>query len=218
MLKVILLGAPGVGKGTQAKFISEKFNIPQISTGDMLRTAVQENNELGRMIKLIMDKGQLVSDQIVVDLVKKRIQKQDCVNGFLLDGFPRTINQANSLAEAGVCVNKIIEIYVPLQDIIQRLSGRRIHLPSGRVYHILYNPPKIQGVDDDTGEKLIQRDDDKEETIKNRLEVYKLQTEPLINYYQQKNIDYYKIDGKPEVLNVRDSIFKILNTPTYLKD
>ena len=210
MLKIILLGAPGVGKGTQAKFIAEKFNIPQISTGDMLRSAIQQQTSLGMAAKLIMDQGKLVSDQIVVDLVKERIKHPDCVNGFLLDGFPRTISQAESLTKASIDIDKIIEIYVNLGEVVKRLSGRRVHISSGRVYHVLFSPPKIDGIDDVTGEVLIQRDDDKEQTIKKRLDVYKLQTEPLISYYQQKNINYYKIDGSKSVLQVKECIFKVL--------
>jgi adenylate kinase len=211
MIAIILLGAPGAGKGTQAQFICEKFNIPQISTGDMLRKAIKEGTELGLKAKAIMDAGALVSDEIVIGLVKQRLQEPDCKNGYLFDGFPRTIAQADSLKEAGVLINFVLEIAVPFPEIISRLSGRRVHLQSGRTYHIKYNPPKVALQDDVTGEDLIQRDDDKEDTIKNRLQVYMNQTEPLIAYYNKlSNVEYIKIDGTQSVDTVKEQILQLL--------
>ncbi|HMT03746.1 MAG TPA: adenylate kinase [Burkholderiales bacterium] len=205
---IILLGAPGVGKGTQAKVITQKYKIPQISTGDMLRNAIKNQTVLGLEAKKVMDSGALVSDDIVIGLVKERLKDDDCKNGYLFDGFPRTINQANSLKEAGIIINYVIEIFVSEEEIVKRLSGRRIHLASGRTYHIIYNPPKKDNIDDITGDKLIQRDDDKEETIWHRLKVYKEQTAPLIDYYsKEKNIDYFKVDGNQDVLDVTKQIF-----------
>lgn len=183
-MRVILLGAPGAGKGTQAQFISERFGIPQISTGDMLRAAVANGAELGVQVKGIMDSGGLVSDDLIITLVKDRITQDDCVNGFLFDGFPRTIYQTEMLKESGIQVDHVISIDVPDEEIIQRLSGRRLHPASGRVYHIKYKPPKVEGKDDVTGEDLILRDDDKEATVKARLAVYHEQTEPLVGYYK----------------------------------
>ena len=212
MIAIILLGAPGAGKGTQAQFICEKFNIPQISTGDMLRNAIKEGTQLGLKAKAVMDAGALVSDDIVIGLVKQRLQEPDCKNGYLFDGFPRTIAQADSLKEAGVLINYVLEIAVPFPEIISRLSGRRVHLKSGRTYHIKYNPPKTVLKDDVTGEELIQRDDDKEETIKNRLQVYMNQTEPLIAYYNKlSNVKYIKIDGTQQVDVVKEQILQLLN-------
>lgn len=184
-MRVILLGAPGAGKGTQAGFITKQFNIPQISTGDMLRAAVKAGSELGLKVKHVMETGGLVSDEIIIDLIKERIQQADCANGFLFDGFPRTIPQAEALREAGVEIDHVVEIAVEDEEIIKRMSGRRTHAASGRTYHVLYNPPKVEGKDDETGEDLVQRDDDKEETVRHRLEVYHDQTKPLINFYQQ---------------------------------
>lgn len=183
-MRIILLGPPGAGKGTQAKYITEKFGIPQISTGDMLRAAVKAGTELGLKAKDIMASGGLVSDDLIIALVKERIQEPDCVNGFLFDGFPRTIPQAEALLSEGVTIDKVIEIDVADDEIVSRLSGRRVHEGSGRVYHVIHNPPKQEGVDDVTGEPLIQRDDDKEATIRNRLAVYHEQTEPLVGFYQ----------------------------------
>jgi adenylate kinase len=183
-MRIILLGPPGAGKGTQAKYITEKFGIPQISTGDMLRAAVKAGTELGLKAKDIMASGGLVSDDLIIALVKERIQEPDCVNGFLFDGFPRTIPQAEALLSEGVTIDKVIEIDVADDEIVSRLSGRRVHEGSGRVYHVIHNPPKQEGLDDVTGEPLIQRDDDKEETIRNRLSVYHEQTEPLVGFYQ----------------------------------
>lgn len=182
-MRLILLGAPGAGKGTQAAFICKQFGIPQISTGDMLRAAVKAGTPLGLAAKAVMDAGQLVSDDIIIGLVKERIAQPDCANGFLFDGFPRTIPQADAMKAAGVKLDVVLEIDVPFDAIIERMSGRRTHPASGRTYHLKFNPPKVAGKDDETGEDLIQRDDDKEETVKKRLEVYAAQTRPLVDYY-----------------------------------
>lgn len=182
-MRLILLGAPGAGKGTQANFIKEKYNIPQISTGDMLRAAVKAGTPLGIEAKKVMDAGGLVSDDIIINLVKDRLLADDCKNGFLFDGFPRTIAQAKAMRDAGVNIDYVLEIDVDSDEIIKRMSGRRVHLASGRTYHIIFNPPKMEGKDDVTGEPLIQRDDDKEETVRKRLQVYYDQTLPLVNYY-----------------------------------
>ena len=182
-MRLILLGAPGAGKGTQAAFICQKFGIPQISTGDMLRAAVKAGTELGVAAKKVMDAGGLVSDDIIIGLVKERIAQPDCAKGFLFDGFPRTIPQADAMKAAGVKLDFVLEIDVPDAAIIERMSGRRVHVGSGRTYHTKFNPPKVAGKDDVTGEDLIQRDDDKEETVKKRLEVYQAQTRPLVDYY-----------------------------------
>src|SRR5256885_10622262 len=182
-MKLILLGAPGAGKGTQATFICQKFGIPQISTGDMLRAAVKAGTPLGIAAKKVMDAGGLVSDDLIIGLVKERIAQPDCANGFLFDGFPRTIPQADALKTAGVKIDYVLEIDVPDEAIIERMSGRRVHVASGRTYHVKFNPPKVAGRDDVTGDELIQRDDDKEETVRKRLAVYHEQTEPLIAYY-----------------------------------
>lgn len=183
-MRLILLGAPGAGKGTQAAFICQKFGIPQISTGDMLRAAVKAGTPLGLEAKSVMEAGQLVSDDLIINLVKERIAQPDCVNGFLFDGFPRTIAQADALKDAGVKLDHVLEIDVPFDAIIERISGRRSHPASGRTYHVKFNPPKVEGKDDITGEPLVQRDDDKEETVKKRLEVYSRQTRPLVDYYR----------------------------------
>ena len=183
-MRLILLGAPGAGKGTQATFICEKFGIPQISTGDMLRAAVKAGTPLGVAAKQVMDAGGLVSDDIIIGLVKERIQQADCANGFLFDGFPRTIPQAEAMKDAGVKLDYVLEIDVPFDAIIERMSGRRAHVASGRTYHVKFNPPKVDGIDDVTGEPLIQRDDDKEETVRTRLDVYSQQTRPLVTYYE----------------------------------
>ena len=182
-MRLILLGAPGAGKGTQAKFICEKFSIPQISTGDMLRAAVKEGTPLGIEAKKIMDSGGLVSDDIIIGLVKDRLTQPDCAKGYLFDGFPRTIPQAQAMKDAGVPIDYVVEIDVPFDAIIERMSGRRVHVASGRTYHLRYNPPKVAGKDDVTGEDLIQRDDDQEATVRKRLDVYDAQTKPLISYY-----------------------------------
>ena len=182
-MRLILLGAPGAGKGTQATFICKKFGIPQISTGDMLRAAVKAGTPLGIAAKKVMDSGGLVGDDIIIGLVKERLAQPDCVNGFLFDGFPRTIVQADAMKAANVNLDFVLEIDVPDEAIIERMSGRRAHLASGRTYHVKFNPPKVEGLDDVTGEPLIQRDDDKEETVKKRLDVYQKQTRPLVSYY-----------------------------------
>lgn len=184
-MKLILLGAPGAGKGTQAAFICQKFGIPQISTGDMLRAAVKAGTPLGLQAKAVMDAGQLVSDDLIINLVKERIAQPDCASGFLFDGFPRTIPQADAMKAAGVKLDYVLEIDVPFEAIIERMSGRRSHPASGRTYHVKFNPPKVDGVDDITGEPLVQRDDDQEETVKKRLQVYDDQTRPLVDYYSQ---------------------------------
>ena len=182
-MRLILLGAPGAGKGTQATFICQAYGIPQISTGDMLRAAVKAGTDMGLAAKKIMDAGGLVGDDIIIGLVKERITHTDCVNGFLFDGFPRTIPQADAMKHAGVKLDCVLEIDVPFDAIIERMSGRRVHVASGRTYHVRFNPPKLEGLDDLTGEALIQRDDDREETVKKRLEVYSAQTRPLVDYY-----------------------------------
>lgn len=199
-MKFILLGAPGAGKGTQAQFLTKQFSIPQISTGDMLRAAIKAGTELGKKAKEAIDAGQLVTDDIIIGMVKERIAQPDCEKGFLLDGFPRTIPQADALAKANVDIDAVIEIDVPDSEIINRMAGRRAHLASGRTYHLKYNPPKVEGKDDETGENLVQRDDDKPEVVKERLEVYHKQTAPLINYYQKASkenpsLRYIKVDG-----------------------
>lgn len=218
-MRLIFLGGPGVGKGTQAQFITEKFGIPQISTGGMLRTAVAEKTPLGLAAKEVMDAGQLVSDDIIISLVKERIALADCANGFLLDGFPRTIPQANALREANIPLDAVVEIAVSDDEILKRLTGRRTHLQSGRVYHVDYNPPKISDRDDLTGEPLVQRDDDKEETVKNRLKVYHEQTEPLIAYYgdwyrsgDTKAPIYHKISGVGSVQEIKNRVFSVLES------
>lgn len=214
-MHLMLLGCPGVGKGTQAKFLKERYHLAQISTGDMLRSAISAGTPLGLQVKQIMDEGKLVSDDIMIQLVKARIQEPDCAKGFLLDGFPRTIPQAEALRENHIHLDLIIEITVPDEELIKRLSGRRVHLASGRVYHVIYNPPKNEDIDDETGEPLIHRSDDYEETIKKRLKVYHQQTEPLINYYinETKQEDsskapiYIRIDGIGSVEEVSNRIF-----------
>jgi adenylate kinase len=211
-MRVILLGGPGAGKGTQANFIKEKYAIPQISTGDMLRAHVKAGTELGVAAKKIMDEGGLVSDDIIMGMVKERIKEDDCANGYLFDGFPRTIPQAEALKESGVQIDAVVEIDVPDEEIIKRMSGRRVHLPSGRTYHVVFNPPKVEGKDDETGEDLIQRDDDQEETVRARLKVYHDQTEPLIAFYTQEandgDLNYVKVDGVGSVDSIRDQIFE----------
>ncbi len=199
-MKLILLGAPGAGKGTQAQFLTKQFSIPQISTGDMLRAAIKAKTELGKKAKEAIDAGQLVSDDIIIGMVKERIAQPDCKKGFLLDGFPRTIPQADALAKAGVDIDAVIEIDVPDEEIIARMAGRRVHLASGRTYHLKYNPPKETDKDDETGEPLVQREDDKPEVVKERLEVYHKQTAPLVDYYQKASkqtpsLRYIKVDG-----------------------
>ncbi len=215
-MRIILLGAPGAGKGTQAQFLSKHFNIPQISTGDMLRAAIAEGSPLGKQAKQYMDAGQLVPDEVIVGLVKERISQPDCQNGFLLDGFPRTVAQADALKEAGVDIDAVIEIDVPDDVIVERLSGRRVHPASGRTYHIQYNPPKREGLDDETGEPLIQRDDDKPETIRKRLAVYHEQTAPLVSYYraeaaQNPKLKYIHVDGTQPIETVEKTILAALS-------
>ncbi len=215
-MRIILLGSPGAGKGTQAQLIAEKYKLPKISTGDMLRAAVQAKTPLGLMAKQVMDSGKLVSDQIIIDLIKERLAQPDCQNGFLLDGFPRTILQAEALDTAGISIDEVIEIHVPDEAIIKRMSGRLTHLSSGRTYHVDNHPPKTPGKDDLTGEPLVQRDDDKEETVRKRLEVYHQQTEPLIAYYQQKNAQTHKptfnrVSGVGSVNEVWGRVRVVLN-------
>lgn len=211
-MRIILLGSPGSGKGTQAKFITEKYQIPQISTGDMLRAAVREGTPLGIAAKLVMDTGGLVSDDIILGLIQERIKQDDCRNGFLLDGFPRTIAQAEGLAEMGVVIDTVIEIAVDDEEIVKRMAGRRVHPASGRTYHVDFNPPKTAGLDDVTGEALIQRDDDKEETVRKRLEVYHQQTRPLVDYYSatSRGVNFHTIQGVGGVNEITAEIFKIL--------
>jgi adenylate kinase len=213
-MRVILLGGPGAGKGTQANYIKERYKIPQISTGDMLRAAVKAGTPLGVEAKKVMDAGGLVSDDIILGLVDERIKDPDCANGYLFDGFPRTLAQADALKDKGVKIDAVVEIDVDDNEIIKRMSGRRVHLASGRTYHVVFNPPKEEGKDDETGEPLIQRDDDKEETVRERLSVYHDQTEPLIEYYSKWAASgdagapkYVKIDGIGKVEQIRDAIF-----------
>ena len=212
-MRLILLGGPGAGKGTQANYIKENYQIPQISTGDMLRAAVKAGTELGLKAKSYMDSGGLVPDDVIIGLVKERIKESDCAKGFLFDGFPRTIPQADAMKEAGVPIDAVVDINVPDQEIIKRMSGRRAHLASGRTYHIVFNPPKEEGKDDVTGEPLVQRDDDKEETVRKRLEVYHDQTEPLIDYYKTWQSTgeagapkYVRIEGVGKVEEIRSQI------------
>ena len=216
MMRIILLGPPGAGKGTQAQFISKEYDIPQISTGDMLRAAIKEGTELGKQAKDVMNAGGLVSDDLIINLVQERIAKPDCVNGCILDGFPRTIPQAQALADANVTIDHVIEISVPDDEIVKRLSGRRQHAGSGRVYHIDHNPPKQEGIDDVTGEPLIQREDDKESTIRERLATYHEQTSTLVGFYQDKAKEggdapkYDKFDGTQGIDDVKQQIFTAL--------
>lgn len=216
-MRIILLGGPGAGKGTQANYIKDKYRIPQISTGDMLRAAVKQGTPLGLEAKKVMDAGGLVSDDIILGLVKERIAQQECANGFLFDGFPRTLAQAEALKDQGVTIDAVIEIDVADEEIIKRMSGRRVHPASGRTYHLVFNPPRQEGKDDETGEPLVQRDDDKEETVRQRLKVYHDQTEPLIGYYSrwaEQGGDaaprYIRIPGVGKVEQIRDAIFAVL--------
>ncbi len=217
-MRIILLGAPGAGKGTQAQFISEKFGIPQISTGDMLRAAVKAGTPLGVAAKKVMDAGQLVSDDIIIGLVKERITQDDCRKGFLFDGFPRTIPQAEAMLKAGVDIDNVLEINVADDEIIKRLSGRRVHPGSGRVYHTVYNPPKVTGKDDVTGEDLVQRDDDKEETVRKRLDVYHSQTAPLVDFYKQLSASgkaktrYSRVEGVGSVDAITAAVLAALQS------
>ena len=216
-MRLILLGGPGAGKGTQAAFITQRYGIPQISTGDMLRAAVKAGTPLGIAAKKVMDRGELVSDDIIIGLVQERIKAPDASKGFLFDGFPRTIPQADAMKNSGVPLEHVVEIAVPDEVIVERMAGRRAHLASGRTYHIKYNPPKVAGKDDVTGEPLVQRDDDKEETVRNRLDIYHRQTEPLIEYYRKwaatgdpKAPKYHRVDGTKNVDLVRDACFAAL--------
>ena len=213
-MRVILLGGPGAGKGTQANYIKERYNIPQISTGDMLRAAVKADTPLGVEAKKVMDAGGLVSDDIILGLIDERLKQPDCEQGYLFDGFPRTLAQADALKDKGIKIDAVVEIDVDDEEIIRRMSGRRVHLASGRTYHVVFNPPKEEGKDDETGEPLIQRDDDKEETVRERLSVYHDQTEPLIDYYSKWAASgdadaprYVKINGIGKVDEIRDAIF-----------
>ena len=215
-MRIILLGAPGAGKGTQAQFVTEKFGIPQISTGDMLRAAVKAKSELGMQVEPVMASGGLVTDEIIIALVKERIQQDDCASGFLFDGFPRTIPQAEAMVDAGVDIDVVLEIDVADNEIVKRLGGRRVHLDSGRVYHTEYNPPKEQGKDDVTGEDLIQRADDSEETIRNRLSLYHEQTKPLVDFYQARqssgvSVRVAKVNGVASVDEIKDEISSTLD-------
>lgn len=216
-MRLILLGAPGAGKGTQANYIKEKFNIPQISTGDMLRAAVKAGTPMGVAAKKVMDAGGLISDDIIINLVKERIKNPDCANGFLFDGFPRTIPQAQAMKDAGIPIDYVVEIDVLDGEIIKRMSGRRVHPASGRTYHIVFNPPKVEGKDDITGEELVQRPDDVENTVIKRLHVYHEQTKPLVDYYtawaksgDAKAPKCVNVSGVGSVENIRDKIFKAL--------
>ena len=217
-MRLILLGGPGAGKGTQANFITEKFGIPQISTGDMLRAAVKAGTSMGLEAKKIMDAGGLVSDDIIIGIVKDRLAEADCKTGYLLDGFPRTLAQADAMKNNNIDIDYVVEISVDDAEIIKRMSGRRVHLSSGRTYHLVYNPPKQEGLDDVTGEELIQREDDQEATVKKRLDVYHEQTEPLIDYYsdwaaknEAKSPKYAKINGIGKVDEIKESIFSALS-------
>jgi len=215
-MRVILLGAPGAGKGTQAKFICEEYAIPQISTGDMLRAAVKAQTPLGLEAKKIMDSGGLVSDEVIIGLVKDRITQADCANGFLFDGFPRTIPQAEAMVDAHVEIDHVVEIAVEDEEIVTRLSGRRVHPGSGRIYHVLFNKPQRDGLDDETGEELVQRDDDTEETVRKRLEVYHQQTSPLVDFYRNFKGEnaprYHRVEGVGSVEEIREKVFSSLKS------
>lgn len=215
-MRIILLGAPGAGKGTQAQFVSEKFGIPQISTGDMLRAAVKAKSELGLQVEQVMVSGGLVTDEIIIALVKERISQDDCVNGFLFDGFPRTIPQAKAMVDALVAIDVVLEIDVPDNEIVKRLSGRRVHLDSGRVYHVDFHPPKERGKDDQTGEELVQRDDDREDTVRNRLALYHEQTKPLVKFYTElaskgNTVSVLKVNGVANVEVIKQEVLSALN-------
>ncbi|KGQ62984.1 adenylate kinase [Gallibacterium anatis] len=213
-MKIILLGAPGAGKGTQAQFIMNKYGIPQISTGDMLRAAIKAGSDLGKQAKVLMDAGKLVPDDLIIALVKDRVAQPDCAKGFLLDGFPRTIPQADALKAAGIAIDFVLEFDVPDEVIVERMSGRRVHQPSGRSYHIVYNPPKVEGKDDITGEDLIIRADDKPETVLDRLKVYHSTTQPLVDYYKKEadagQTAYFRLDGTLTVDTVSAKLAEIL--------
>ncbi len=213
-MKVMLLGAPGAGKGTQAQFIMKNFAIPQISTGDLLRNEIKKGTDLGKQAKARMDKGELVSDEIIIGMIKSRIAEPDCANGYLLDGFPRNIAQADAMKANNISIDYVLELNVPDEDIVKRMSGRRVHLASGRTYHVIYNPPKQEGLDDVTGEALIIRDDDKPETVLKRLTIYHQQTQPLIDYYQAdaaKGLNkFYTLDGNKPVEEISQQIQQLL--------
>ncbi|MBL4582014.1 MAG: adenylate kinase [Gammaproteobacteria bacterium] len=215
-MRVILLGAPGAGKGTQAQFICERFGIPQISTGDMLRAAVKAKTELGMQVEQVMASGGLVTDEIIIALVKERIQEDDCESGFLFDGFPRTIPQAEAMVEAAVPIDVVLEIDVADDEIVKRLGGRRVHPDSGRIYHVEFNAPKVEGKDDETGEDLIQREDDQEDTIRTRLDIYHEQTEPLVKFYQDsetqgQSVKVIKVNGLASVDSIKEQILASLS-------
>jgi len=212
-MRLILLGAPGAGKGTQAQFITETYGVPQISTGDMLRAAVKAGSPLGLKVKEVMASGGLVSDETIIELIQERIKEDDCKGGFLFDGFPRTIPQAEALKRQGVVIDAVVEINVDDEEIVSRLSGRRVHEASGRIYHVKYNPPATEGKDDETGDALVQREDDKEETVRKRLKVYHSQTAPLIDYYSNWSTSgndgsprYVRVDGVGEMSEIKDQI------------
>lgn len=213
-MRIILLGPPGAGKGTQAQFICKSLGIPQISTGDMLRAAVSAGSDLGKRVKAVMDSGALVSDAIIIELVRDRIERADCANGFLFDGFPRTIPQAEALEEAGVAIDRVVEIVVPDEEIVRRMSGRRVHAASGRVYHVTFNPPRVEGKDDVTGDPLMQRDDDREDTVRDRLAVYHRQTHPLVEFYGARSargaVGFARVDGLGEVKAIEARILSAL--------
>ena len=217
-MKIVLLGPPGAGKGTQAKSICANFGIPQISTGDMLRAAISGGTELGKRVQAVMDRGDLVADDIIVGLVEERILKNDCANGFLFDGFPRTIAQAETLEAADVAIDAVVEIRVPDEEVVRRMSGRRVHPGSGRVYHVLFNPPRVSDFDDETGEPLLQRDDDQQETVRDRLAVYRQQTHPLVEFYsaraQENNgadaLRYIAVDGLGSVSDIGRKVLELL--------
>ena len=217
-MRIVLLGGPGAGKGTQAAFVGERYGIPQVSTGDMLRAAIRSGSELGRRAATLMDAGRLVSDEIIIDLVEERIAAGDCANGFLLDGFPRTIPQASTMRARGVDVDAVVEIAVPDEKIIERMSGRRVHPGSGRTYHVRFNPPAVEGIDDVTGEPLVLRDDDREDTVRHRLEIYHEQTKPIIDYYRKWGEDHprsaprvSRVDGLGSLEEVRERVFAVLD-------
>ena len=216
-MRLILLGPPGAGKGTQAAFVCRKLVIPQISTGEMLRSAIAAGTPLGRQVQRVMDAGELVADDTIVDLVKQRIRGDDCKNGFLFDGFPRTIPQAEALAEANIAIDHVLEIRVPDDIVVMRISGRRVHEASGRTYHVRFDPPRVQNTDDQTGDALIQRDDDQEDTVRERLRVYRQQTQPLVGFYRSLaasgEIEFSAIDGAATVVEIEREISRVLRLP-----
>lgn len=225
-MRIVLLGPPGAGKGTQAKAICTAFGIPQISTGDMLRAAISGGTELGKRVRAVMDRGDLVSDAIIIQLVEERIGQADCANGFLFDGFPRTIAQAQALEDAAVAMDAVVEIQVPDEEVVRRMSGRRVHPGSGRVYHVVFNPPQVPDVDDETGEPLLQRDDDQEATVRDRLAVYQEQTLPLVAFYQARAggdgsagaLRYIVVDGCGAVDDVKREVLGHLGAPQHQPD